>query len=649
MAKNTNLNLCLNGHIIKQTNDGIVYTVAGTMNLYDEEGTNHKYTNSKGLYSLDDESGTITLSGGAITGVNGNVAISVTKGRLNIYSGNIVGNTSGGFGGIKTFGGKIYIYGGRIIGNVVTGKSGKGGGINIDSTGYLDMSGGYISDNTAVWGGGIYSTGTVKISAGTIDNNYASSNGGGICNLSTGKMEISGGTITDNTAKEKGGGVYYSTSSDICTISGGAITDNKAALGGGVYVNETGLTASGNLKITGNTDLEASALSNLYLVSNSTIKTGTFTSGANVGISTANAPNETTQVTLTEGSSENNSSYFTSDNTSYKVVNTVEDSNNVLKLDVADINTVAQPTITPGTSANTEKVTVAISCATSGAEIYYTTDGTEPYDGTYPYDASKLSGTKYTVTITISSTATVKAVAVMTGYKASSIAIATYTISKKVETPTFTPSGGQYSEAQSVAISTETVGASIYYTMDGTTPTDKSILYNGPIEVNSSKTIKAIATKSGYEQSGVGTSSYTIKKATVATPTFSLAEGTYGEDKSITISCETTGATIYYTTDGSDPADSTQSYISGSSIDISSTTTLRAIAKKDGMENSGEKKALYTINKTVAAPTANIPSATYASVQNVILSCTTDGRRYIILLMAQTQLQLVTYILLLYQ
>jgi len=81
-----------------------------------------------------------------------------------------------------------------------------------------------------------------------------------------------------------------------------------------------------------------------------------------------------------------------------------------------------------------------------------------------------------------------------------------------VATPTFSPGAGSYDTAQSVTISTTTLGAAIRYTTDGsTTPTSTvGTLYSGPISVNTSQTIKAIAYQSGLLDSAVATAAYTI-------------------------------------------------------------------------------------------------------------------------------------------
>lgn len=80
-------------------------------------------------------------------------------------------------------------------------------------------------------------------------------------------------------------------------------------------------------------------------------------------------------------------------------------------------------------------------------------------------------------------------------------------------------------------------------------------------------------------------------------PTFSLAEGEYTSAQTVTISAAE-GATIYYTTDKSDPTISTSRTEYSEPITVSETTTIRAIAVKDGYTNSEIAEATYTINST---------------------------------------------------
>jgi len=78
-----------------------------------------------------------------------------------------------------------------------------------------------------------------------------------------------------------------------------------------------------------------------------------------------------------------------------------------------------------------------------------------------------------------------------------------------VEAPVITPATGTYSEAQTVTI-TAAEGNSIFYTLDGTDPSDASTLYEGPFTVSETTTIKAIATNDDDVASAVATSEITI-------------------------------------------------------------------------------------------------------------------------------------------
>ncbi len=92
-------------------------------------------------------------------------------------------------------------------------------------------------------------------------------------------------------------------------------------------------------------------------------------------------------------------------------------------------------------------------------------------------------------------------------------ATGTYTIEGAVATPEFSPSPGTYTSAQSVAITCATPGATIRYTMDGSTPTESSTAYSSPVSITSTKTLKAKAWKSGMTASSVQTGFYIIGDA----------------------------------------------------------------------------------------------------------------------------------------
>ena len=82
-----------------------------------------------------------------------------------------------------------------------------------------------------------------------------------------------------------------------------------------------------------------------------------------------------------------------------------------------------------------------------------------------------------------------------------------------------------------------------------------------------------------------------VASSTVATPAFSVLSGRYTETQNVEITCATEGAAIYYTTNGDDPTAESTEY--SNVIPVSTTTTLKAIAIKDG-ESSSIASATYT-------------------------------------------------------
>jgi hypothetical protein len=170
--------------------------------------------------------------------------------------------------------------------------------------------------------------------------------------------------------------------------------------------------------------------------------------------------------------------------------------------------------------------------------------------------------------------------------------------------PVFTPDGGTYASAQNVTITSDTSGASIHYTTDGSTPSETAgTVYSGPINLPTTTTLQAIASASGFTDSNITSAVYTIgaPPSQVAAPTFSPDGGTYTSAQTVTISSATSGASFRYTTDGSTPSATVGTLYSGP-VTISATATLNAIAYEAGFTNSAVSSATYTIGNGNPVP-----------------------------------------------
>jgi hypothetical protein len=272
---------------------------------------------------------------------------------------------------------------------------------------------------------------------------------------------------------------------------------------------------------------------------------------------------------------------------------------------VINLPVAATPTFSEGGGTYTGVQTITLYDTTPNATIYYTTNGTTPSTSSAVYSAGSQ--------ISVGSNETIDAIAVASGYTNSAVASAAYVINLPVAaTPTFSDGGGTYTGVQSITLYDATPGATIYYTTNGTTPTTSSSVYSAsnPIKVGSNETIEAIAVASGYTNSAVASAAYVINLPVAATPTFSEGGGTYTGVQSITLYDATPGATIYYTTNGTTPSASSTVYSAGTSISVSTSETIKAMAVAPAYAGSAVTSAAYQI--TVAA--SLIPNGTYSIV-----------------------------------
>ena len=214
------------------------------------------------------------------------------------------------------------------------------------------------------------------------------------------------------------------------------------------------------------------------------------------------------------------------------------------------------PTITYNSATN--KFVISYDQIPVGFDILYTTDGSTPGGATT--DTVTTTSTPSTPEIEVTGTYTVKAVVARYGYILTEMASLPVGIpdDPTITLPTDCNNLVQMSSGESP----------VYYTLDGTTPNDNSMLYIGPLALNEDATIKAIA-YNGTLHSDVTTVNYT--------PSYTIKPTISHNGINITIS----GAgTIYYTDDGTTPTTGSTVYTGPITLtDGSGNITFKAVAK----------------------------------------------------------------------
>ena len=263
------------------------------------------------------------------------------------------------------------------------------------------------------------------------------------------------------------------------------------------------------------------------------------------------------------------------------------------------IPTVATPTLTPGTGTYADSVTVTMACTTTGAQIRYTTDGSEPV----------ATSTLYATPVTLTTNTTLKAKAFKENWTASESVTAVYTIAHEpalAATPaslTFnsTTLTGVITVTSAFLTSPITVACSDpHFTLSATTIPATSASAQVTVTFDGTEPATGVVTFSSDTLTAQVTLTAT---ATLPAPVITPATGTTDTMVTVTMTC-TNGAAIHYTTDGSTPTAASATYSTPVVLHTPGTYTVNAIAVKSGWDNSPVATATYTI--TVPEPPAPV-------------------------------------------
>jgi len=148
--------------------------------------------------------------------------------------------------------------------------------------------------------------------------------------------------------------------------------------------------------------------------------------------------------------------------------------------------------------------------------------------------------------------------------------------------PDISPYAGEYYQQVEIAMADSNANANIYYTLDGTDPDPGTgVLYTEPFVITENTVVKAACFQDNMLTSYINSAEYLVQTEKVDDLSFGKYPGGYGYPIVVPITTTTSGATIYYTTDGSTPSERNGDIYSAP-IYVDGNVIINAIAIKDG-------------------------------------------------------------------
>ncbi|WP_321423208.1 chitobiase/beta-hexosaminidase C-terminal domain-containing protein [uncultured Methanobacterium sp.] len=233
------------------------------------------------------------------------------------------------------------------------------------------------------------------------------------------------------------------------------------------------------------------------------------------------------------------------------------------------------------------------------AQIYYTTNGTDPTTGSTHYTGP--------ISITNEGVTTLKYLAVDGSSSATGSNV--YTIDKTAPTVTASPGGGTYHTAQNITLNTTDYSTTTtYYTADGTDPTVSSnrTVYSNPIPVYTSTTLKYAALDAAGNWSPVYTQIYNMVSTTPPAVSADTVSGNYTTNLNVYLTATDPldpDPKIYYTLNGTDPTINSTPYEKGVPIDTVGTTILKFFAVNYAGLASNIFTSIYNLDKAPVSGT----------------------------------------------